>query len=66
MKMPEQSPPVQRAGTVAADCRPTTSQTSTVPEAHRYVGSGISPSQGPAVCYGLQGEAQQMCLSMFS
>jgi hypothetical protein len=66
MNMPEQLPPVQRTGNLAADSRQYASQSPSSPEAFRSPGSGVAPSQGPSACYGLQGEAQQMCLSMFA
>jgi hypothetical protein len=66
MKMPEQLPPVQRTGNVAVVSQPSVPQSLAMPEASRSLGSGVSPSQGPDACNGLQGEAQQLCLSMFT
>jgi hypothetical protein len=65
MKMPDQLPPVQRTGHGAGTSRPSTSQTAAIPGAFFARANGVSPSQGPEQCYAYQGEARQMCLSMF-
>jgi hypothetical protein len=64
MKMPEQSPPVQRAASLAGACQFRTLLGMTGPGAF-VPPKGVAPSQGPATCYGLQGAAREMCLSMF-
>ena len=66
MKMPEQSPPVQRTGNGVGVSQTFASPSTAFREAFRSERSSVGPSQGPAACYGLQGVAQQMCLSMFT
>jgi hypothetical protein len=61
MRLPDQTPPIQRAHDQMRVRKATTAQTTVFQASLQAPNSGVNPS-GYENCYKLQGLAQQLCL----